>query len=238
MDTWEKQPWETGPANKAFSDYLSRGHNARGERQERPFMIEWWRQYSGRTQAVKLPGSVTRWAFGLDDSGNKVPGRLTWTERVAAYDEYMEARNRARAEEEMLQQRSRVREIAWQQANMGLESDQISQRALRDLMGLSPKGQRLPTSEEFEGFSPELKKAIAAELGKLGQNDANAGLKYVRADLGMANEQAEIVVRGADGPPGMATIADWIAQLPDHLRPAGGVRSGDDEGAEGPASGS
>jgi hypothetical protein len=198
---WEKYKGETARAYEVFCRYRDSGYNTAGEQQERPSILAFARQQPGYNSATKTrPGSILRWSSGLDYRGTKVPGRRTWAERVAAYDEYMEARDRARREEEILRRRAQLREMAWQRTLLGLENVENAIRGLRQIMGLAQKAD-LPTSAAFRSLSARDRRAVLAVLGRLAQHELDQGEAAARADVDMVTErQGQAVDLGKKSP--------------------------------------
>jgi hypothetical protein len=189
LKVWEKYKGETPRAYEVFCRYRDSGYNEKGERQARPSLLEFSRLQSGYNLAAKnRSGSILRWSRGIDFQGRPIPSAIPWSERVAAYDEYMEERDRARREEEILRRRAQLREMAWQRTLLGLENVENAIRGLRQIIGL-PERADLPTSEAFQSLFAKDRRAILDVLGRLAQHELDKGEAAARADVDMVTER-------------------------------------------------
>ncbi len=110
---WERQEGETAKAFEAFCAYRDLPPSERS-------MLAAWVKYSGNSAEGrrKAPRNVEQWAID-----NK------WTDRVKAYDDYLDAQSRAEYEAERLKQRDNRQQVVRALQGMAAKVMQAKQHA-------------------------------------------------------------------------------------------------------------
>ena len=88
-EPWEKQPWESTEAFQAFTTYYLNMRN-----RPRKIAAAYRGYLAANGKPVKpeqaAPGYWMRWAQGKNTKGQVIPGSMTWKERAAVYDQWLQ----------------------------------------------------------------------------------------------------------------------------------------------------
>jgi hypothetical protein len=195
---WERQPWETPAAFRAFHDfYLA---------QERPRSVnEAYRRHLAHQKkkpspSKRAPGTWQHWSRGCKANGEEIAGALTWQDRAAAYDEREDARIRAELEARRLRARLET-------ADLGQTLRQKAANAARIIVAVTQEfvdenGQRVRV------MKTDLKPHEIARL-------AEVGVDLERLALG---EPTENVAHGGSlTVSGVLGVSDWTDLSDDEL---------------------
>jgi len=214
---WERQPWDTKQSWQAFRIYLL---------QEQPrSLIKALREYQrsiGRepTQRNTIPGYWKTWSAER--------GELTWTQRAAAYDDYLAEQERAKWE----QRRLALKEQEWEIGSRLLERGQ-------QMLMFPLSVQKKEEVADADGKQVRSVTIIMPAEWKLGDipKVVQAGSKLARLS---ADEPTDIIdwreearKAGVDPDAFKESIREIIAQMGGALHPgsAGGDESDDAVGA-------
>ena len=123
---WERQAWETATAFQWFVEFYLPQTTPRGVTEA----YRRWRHKKGLNEAQlaairQPPGSWKQWAYGTDEKGHPIPGRLTWAQRAAAWDQHLFAISMRDEEELWRGRRRQIREMEF------AEGTRLMQRAER-----------------------------------------------------------------------------------------------------------
>jgi len=85
VPVWERQPWDSSRGYQAFKEFFLPQAGLRSLKEAYKAYI----QAAGGAYKGAVPNLWSKWYYGQDRNGIKVPGSLTWGQRGAAYDRYM-----------------------------------------------------------------------------------------------------------------------------------------------------
>ena len=228
-EPWEKQPWETAEAFQAFTTYyLNMATRPRKIAAAYRTYLDAQGQTPDRNRPA--PSHWLRWSQGKNKKGARVPGSITWKERAAAYDSWLQRRI---AEQRVKRSNSVI--IKWETLTtllLGKAEEAIQgydpARDDVDLLTLITALERFyRLSASIFGF----KTPIAVELGKIGETAerAAAGGSLTIGDRFQAMAQifSQAASRKEDGLPTQPTAAA-MRDLSEMLRDLGDDAEGED----------
>lgn len=118
---WEKQPWESAQAFRAFHTcYLAQDPPRSLEAAYRAYRLNGG---CAEVDRLKAPGTWQNWARGQNHRGALIAGSSSWAERGQAWEDHLAALDREKWE----QRRKQIREDDW-------EAGQLLRKRAREIL--------------------------------------------------------------------------------------------------------